>query len=256
MIRQQRYDLEYLNKTTQVLESFKTNSYQPFGGLSGCKIADIGCGAGDDVIRMAKIFGEANIQWIGVDNQQEMIEAGRLSSGQLPSVSFVLSDAATLPFADAELSGLRSERLIQHLVDPNLAFVEFNRVLKNDSPIVIAETDWSSLSFYNGDREMILKVREYFSSRNVNNGQAAISLMQYMKQGSFRDIAVEVFPMVSYSLSQCIMMIRLDQVLVSMRSDKIISDQEEKNFFAALQEADEAGHFVSTLNLIIVKAKK
>ncbi|HMR18052.1 MAG TPA: methyltransferase domain-containing protein [Sphingobacterium sp.] len=252
----QRYDLEYLNKTTQVLESFKANSYQPFIGLTDGKIADIGCGAGDDIIRMAKLFSGADVQFIGVDHQQEMIDAGTLNSELISNVSFVLGDAAVLPFADNELSGLRSERLIQHLTDPNLAFAEFHRVLKLDCPIVIAETDWNSLSFYNGEREMIRKVREYFSNRNVNNGQAAVSLMQYVEQGGFRDIVVEVFPMTSYSLSQCIMMIRLDQVLVSMKNEGIINEQEERGFFEALQEADHAGHFVSTMNLIIVKAKK
>lgn len=253
---EQRYDLEYLNRTTQVLESFKANSYQPFSELITGKIADIGCGSGDDIVRMAKLFGRADLQFIGVDNQQEMIDAGILNSVELPNVSFVLSDATALPFADSELSGLRNERLIQHLTDPDRAFAEFYRVLKSGSPIVIAETDWSSLSFYNGDRKMIGQIKEYFSNRNVNNGQAAVSLIQYVERAGFSDIVIEVYPMVSYSLSQCIMMIRLDQVLVSMKNEGSISDQDERDFFVTLQEADQAGHFVSTMNLITLKAKK
>jgi len=252
----QRYDLGYLHKTTQALESFKANSYQPFLGLTAGKIADIGCGAGDDVIRMAKLFGEADVQLVGVDNQHEMIDAGALSGQQLPNVSFILGEATNLPFGDNELSGLRNERLIQHLIDPHKAFSEFHRVLRPDSPIVIAETDWSSLSFYNGDRKTINLVRAYFSNYNVNNGQAAISLIQYLEEAGFCEIEIEVFPMTSYSLSQCIMMIRLDQVLVSMRNEGVVSEQDEKDFFVALQEADRLGRFVSVMNLVIVKAKK
>jgi len=143
---QHLYSIDYLEQTTQLLGNLKKTSYQPFGSLTEGHIADIGCGAGDDAINMAKMFGP-NIQVTGIDYAEEMIEKAKSSSAGMPNITFHMGSAEQLPFADNELSGLRNERLIQHLPQPELAFQEFYRVLKPGHSLVVVETDWNSISF-------------------------------------------------------------------------------------------------------------
>lgn len=252
----QHYDLDYLRRTTQVLESFKANTYAPFLNIPSGKIADIGCGAGDDVLRLASLLADRDVALIGLDSQAEMITAAKEKSLSAPQVSFLQGDAEQLPFADGELSGLRHERLIQHLANPGQAFSEFYRVLQPGSPIVNAETDWTSLSFYCGDYGMITKVRDFFRSHNVKQGGAAVSLLQDVAAVGFQNMQVELFPMVSYSLAECMALTRLGDVLSRMLVESRITGEEKDSFLSALEAAEAAGHFVCSLNLIIVKAVK
>lgn len=250
------YDLDYLRRTTQVLESFKANTYAPFLKVQSGKIADIGCGAGDDILRLASLLADRDVSLIGLDSQEEMVRSGEEKSTSVPNVSFLRGDAERLPFGDGELSGLRHERLIQHLPNPRQAFAEFYRVLQPGSPLVNAETDWTSLSFYCGDYGTITKVRDFFRSHNVKQGGAAVSLQHYVSAAGFQNIKVELFPMVSHSLAECMAVTRLGDVLSRMLKEGVITAEERDSFLSALEAADAAGHFVCSLNLLIVQAEK
>src|SRR5690606_24025896 len=133
------YDPEYLRETQKLLESMKQDSYEHLLDRVG-KIADIGCGVGADVINMARL-GRPDCTFAGVDAVQEMIDQANLASKEYSNVEFFVGDAAALPFAADELSGLRAERLIQHIPEPLPVFGEFYRVVSDGSPVVIVETD-------------------------------------------------------------------------------------------------------------------
>ena len=248
------YDPEYLRETQKLLESMKRDSYEPMLGRSG-KIADIGCGVGSDVINMAEL-GRSDCTFVGVDAVPEMIEQANLASGKRNNVEFFVGDAEALPFAHDELSGLRAERLIQHVSDPFRVFDEFHRVLKDGSPAVIVETDWNSVSFYNGDSGIARQLREYLVLHQVKNGGAAANLISYLETAGFSDLRIRLYPLTTHVLEQSMATLRIDYALTMMENSGHISQEAHRAFLNALRQADSSGCFVCSINLVVVTALK
>jgi len=248
------YDPEYLRETQKLLENMKQDSYKHLLDRPG-KIADIGCGVGSDVINMARL-GRADSTFAGVDAVQEMIDEAKLAGEEHSNVEFFVGNAAALPFAADELSGLRAERLIQHISDPFQVFGEFYRVLKEGSPAVIVETDWNSVSFYNGDYGIAQQLREYLTLHQVKNGGAAANLIYYLEAAGFTDFGIRLYPLTTRVLEQCMATLRIDYALKMMENNGYISQEAHRTFLNALQQADNNGCFICSINLIVVTARK
>ncbi len=249
------YNINYLEHTANLLRQLKEKSYQPFSKITEGVICDVGCGTGADAINMAKLLGN-KVYVKGIDYAEEMIEKANASIGTLENISFSTGSADQLPFSDNELSGIRNERLIQHLPDPGKAFAEFYRTLQPGHSLVTVETDWNSITFYNGNTATAQKLNHYLTYENVKNGAAAANLVRYMQEASFRNITIELFPFSVYSLEQAIATLRIDHALQMMKEKKYISEEEFTSFMAVLEDADRNHYFVCSINLVITTAIK
>lgn len=250
------FDINYLENSAKLLKALKEQSYTPFLSLRDGTIADIGCGTGMDALNLAMLTQPNGIKVVGLDFQEEMIAEAKANLKGEVEVEYLVGDTENLPFENNVLSGIRNERLIQHLDKPEKAFSEFYRVLKQGSPIVIVETDWSSVSFYNGSSETSRKVKEYFANGNVKNGFAAPSLSHLLKENQFKDISITLFPFVSKRLEEVIAFSRLDFVLNQMEVQGYMSKDEHATFLNDLQEANSGNYFSCSLNLVIATATK
>lgn len=75
--------------------------------------------------------------------------------------SFRVGSAEALPFDDNSLDSVRLERVFQHLLNPEKVWKEIKRVLKPKGALVIVETDWKSLSFYDPNYDVSDKLVEF-----------------------------------------------------------------------------------------------
>ncbi|MEC3879555.1 methyltransferase domain-containing protein [Parapedobacter sp. 10938] len=248
------YNPDYLRETQKLLENMKRDSYSPLLSRSG-KIADIGCGVGADVNNMAQL-GHKDCKFVGVDADQGMIDQANLNKGERGNVEFLVGNANALPFAGGELSGLRAERLAQHLANPAQVFDEFHRVLKDGSPVVIVETDWNSVSFYNGDNQTVQRLREYLVAHQVKNGGAATNLIHYLETAGFTHVSIRLYPLATHILEQCIATLRIDYALTMMEQNGYITQEAHRTFLNTLRQADSSGCFVCSINLVVVTALK
>jgi SAM-dependent methyltransferase len=112
-----------------------------FGGIvddigatapAGAKVLEVGCGPGHLSIRLARELG---LDVTGLDLDPEMLEVARANaegiagdSRRLPS--FVLGDAASLPFADGSFDLVVSTLSMHHWADPRVGLSEIGRVLR------------------------------------------------------------------------------------------------------------------------------
>ena len=250
------FDINYLENSAMRLKALKEESYTPFLSLKDGVIADIGCGTGMDVLNLAAITKGNGIKVIGVDFQEEMIAQANSNLKDNADIEYMVGDTENLPFEDNYLSGIRNERLIQHLIKPEKAFSEFYRVLKQGSPIVIVETDWSSLTFYNGTPEITRKIRNYFTNNNVNNSYSAVSLSHLLEINNFKDISLLIFPFVSQRLEEVMAITKLDFVLNQMELQGYLDKKERVSFLKDLEDANNQHYLNCTLNLIIATATK
>ena len=103
------------------------------GGL----FLDLGCSAGLYTRNLARALGEAG-DVVGIDISPSMLgEAARRSRKEGAAPSFVRADAASLPFADASLSGAVCGGTLNELGDPARVLRETHRVLQPGSRLAI-----------------------------------------------------------------------------------------------------------------------
>lgn len=249
------YSIEYLEKTTQLLKEIKEKSYERFLNLEKGHIADVGCGTGQDAINLSRLT-PADVQVTGIDIAAGMVEKARENARGMDGITFLQADVTALPFDNDSLQGLRNERLIQHVLHPEQAFREFNRVLKPGASLAIVETDWSSMTLYSAPPGMADLVKDFYAHKNVPNGSVALDLNSLLLQTGFKDITCNIYPLVSHSLDQVIAFIRLDYVLQQMVERNFLSIEEHETLFNALREADTQGHFAMSLNLVVATGIK
>jgi ubiquinone/menaquinone biosynthesis C-methylase UbiE len=249
------YNVSYLEDTGRFLKTLKEYSYHPFTQINEGTVIDLGCGTGIDVNAMGKLLGNS-VRVIGIDHDDVMLEKGRSSYNDQPNIEFILSEATEIPFASEAADGLRAERLIQHLKEPENTFQEIKRVLKKDSPFVVVETDWSSLTFYNEHLLIENKIISYLTDKKINNGMAARKLTMYMQDAGFNNIHLEIFPFIIKSLKEANEYLWIERMIDETATENFITENEKQTFVNALHEADEKQYFACSINVVIASSEK
>ena len=251
---EKHYDINYLQNSRRLLLNLKERSYALFKEVTEGTIVDLGCGAGKDVIELAKQNGPA-VKVIGLDHDPVMIAQGNTDATDIENVSFILSEASTLPFDDNSLAGVRAERVVQHLKTPEQVVGEVYRILKPGSPFVIIETDWHSLAFFTGFVDIEKKINAYLTDVKVNNGFAARKLTSYLKK-QFTTIRAEVHPIVVSTLQEANDYFWIGKMVDEAAEKGYITDIERTDFNTSLQTADENGYFAASINMLVVWGNK
>ena len=110
----------------EFFRSAKERTYALLALQAGNQVLDVGCGTGDDVRALARIVGATGLV-VGIDSSQTMIDAARLRSVGQSGVEFHIGDAQRLDFADDTFDACRTDRVLQHLSDPQKALREMAR---------------------------------------------------------------------------------------------------------------------------------
>jgi len=104
---------------------------------------DVGCGLGFDVARLANVVSPGGSS-IGIDNSEKLLSAARNAFAAVEGVSFVQGDIHSLGIPSNSVDGIRVDRTLQHVQDPQRVISEMVRVLKPGGWLVCAEPDWST----------------------------------------------------------------------------------------------------------------
>lgn len=256
-MHEKHYNIDYLTETLKILSGVKQKSYAYFQAIpDGGTIVDLGCGSGQDVLNMSHMFSANKFELIGVDHDPEMIAACKNAIQTESNVKFLVSNVLDVPLPEAAVDGVRMERLVQHIFDPLNLFKEIHRILKDEGLVVIVESDWNSLSFYNGDSTTAAKLNHYLTEKKVNNGRAAQALSAYLSKTGFSQIAIEVCPFVLKSYEDACKYLWIDKMIDEMLSLNIIEASERDHFIESQMHADQFGYFSCSMNIVVVSAVK
>lgn len=254
---EKHYNLDYLTETLKILSGVKQKSYTYFNDIpEGGTIVDLGCGSGQDVLNMSRMFNTNKFEFIGIDHDSEMISAGQAAIQDESNVKFLVSNVLEVPLAETSVHGVRMERLVQHIREPLNLFKETHRILKDKGIVVVVESDWNSLSFYNGDSAIADKLNCYLTQQKVHNGRAAQSLTTYLNKMGFSEITIEVFPFVLRNYDDACKYLWIDKMIDEMFSLSIIEATERDRFIESQKHADQLGYFSCSMNIVIASAVK
>ncbi|RZL77234.1 MAG: class I SAM-dependent methyltransferase [Rhodococcus sp. (in: high G+C Gram-positive bacteria)] len=129
---------------------------------------DIGSGTGSETRTLAAAV-TASGRAIGLDPNPGMVVLARERTAEVGSTAqFVVGDAYSLPFPDERLDVARSERVFQHLSEPDRAAAEIARVLRPGGRAVIVDSDWGTAIMHPGEPEMLQRIMDVMLSHTAN----------------------------------------------------------------------------------------
>jgi ubiquinone/menaquinone biosynthesis C-methylase UbiE len=114
-----KYDSTWSSSTRQFIKPLLDAA----GVAAGMSVLDVGCGPG----YVSTVAAERGAIPVGLDFSSEMIAIAQRSS---PKIEFREGDAQNLPFDDARFDRVVANFALLHLVNPERAMAEANRVLK------------------------------------------------------------------------------------------------------------------------------
>jgi len=251
-------DSEYLRVIGDQLNHIKQRSYALMQIQSGHKLLDLGCGPGTDTIPLAPLVG-MNGQVIGADYDVDMIteaEQRAEQAGVNTWVSHNRVDAMSLPFENTYFDSCRSERLFQHLLNPAQALSEMVRVTKRGGWVVVADTDWGSLSTDSDETDIERRLARFLAESCLHNGYSGRKLYRLFKQQNLADISFEVFPVVFPNYALARHGTQAEEVEQNALKAGIITSEELQRWQISLEQADSEGTYFCSLNVMLLAGRK
>jgi ubiquinone/menaquinone biosynthesis C-methylase UbiE len=251
-------DPSYLQATAVILQRAKQRTSALMQIQAGHAVLDVGCGPGTDTIALAQLTGSSG-RVVGVDHDAAMIAEAERRATQANVSAWVRhqeADATQLPFAADTFDAVRSERLFQHLRDPEQALVEMVRVTRTGGWVVVLDTDWGTVSIDTAEVDIERRLARVAAERCLYNGYSGRQLYRLFKRQALADLTLETFayPLLDYALARQIG--GLDAVEREALSAGIVTADELQQWRASLERAAAEGVFFGSGSLVLVAGRK
>jgi ubiquinone/menaquinone biosynthesis C-methylase UbiE len=170
-------------------QQYKSTMLEMMRPQRGSIIADLGCGLGFDVRRLAAFVGPEG-RAIGVDASLALVGSARSACEGLPAVEFIQADIQDLPFASGSLNSCKVDRTLQHVERPATVLIEMFRTLCSGGTVVCAEPDWGTFAI-NDARHPIARQIAQVWSEGFRNPRIGRELKGRLKEAGFVDLEVQ-----------------------------------------------------------------
>ena len=157
----------------------------------GSVTADLGCGLGFDVRRLAAFAGPTGLA-IGVDASLALIATARSTSFRLPAIEYLQANIQHLPFATASLNSCKVDRTLQHVERPAAVLNEMFRTLCSGGSVVCAEPDWGTFAIDDAQHPIAQQIAKVWSE-GFRNPRIGHELKDLLKEAGFVDLQVQEF---------------------------------------------------------------
>jgi ubiquinone/menaquinone biosynthesis C-methylase UbiE len=116
-------------------------------------------------------------------------EAMQRSAGLNLPVEFAQGDIHALPFANESFDGCRSERVLQHVADPEAALAELIRVARPGAMIAVVDSDHGMMALNGSDRKLTTTVLAVWAAA-ITNGWIGRQLPGMFTRHGLRDVTI------------------------------------------------------------------
>jgi ubiquinone/menaquinone biosynthesis C-methylase UbiE len=170
-------------------QQYKNTILEMMNPQRGSVTADLGCGLGFDVQRLATLVGPEG-RAIGVDASLALIASARSASEGLPAVEFVQADIQHLPFARGSLHSCKVDRTLQHVERPATVLNEMFRTLCSGGTAVCAEPDWGTFAIDDAQHPIARHIAQVWSE-GFRNPRIGRELKDHLKEAGLVDLQVQ-----------------------------------------------------------------
>jgi ubiquinone/menaquinone biosynthesis C-methylase UbiE len=186
----------YLDRlaATDVGRSYKHTALDALAVQPGHLVVDLGCGSGVDLETLVRAAGSTGAV-VGIDSDPQMIQQARARIAEFPQIDVLEADIHALPLPSSAVDRVRTDRVLQHVVDVPLVLTEARRVLRPGGRLVMAEPDWDSLAVDHPDLEISRAYTRHIAERIVRNAVVGRQLARLAVDAGF--IVTSVVPVTS-----------------------------------------------------------
>ena len=209
--------------------------------LHGCgRVLDVGCGVGSDV----RALGPGAV---GVDPSRTMVGEARRRGG-----NFALAAGQQLPFREAAFGGVRADRVLQHVVDPEAVVGELVRVLGPGGRVVVTDPDQATLVIEGPDAALTAAVVR-FRRDSIRNPYLAGTMGEVLRAAGCESVGTDRFTMIVTEVPLALGIATWSGLMVQAgRFDRAAADA----FDASLAAAGAAGTFVYRVDLVLTHGRR
>ena len=130
---------------------------------SGQRLLDVGCGVGEVARELATLVApDGEVVAVDLSAATVAVAAERHDTS---NVRYAVGDIAALDFPDADFDGVRTERVLQHVTDPDASVAELARVVRPGGRVCLVDTDWESLALDGMPEGMVSALRTHADNR-------------------------------------------------------------------------------------------
>jgi SAM-dependent methyltransferase len=222
------------------IDAYKRRTYELLG--ADRPVVDVGCGTGHDLLRLGPGA-------FGVDASRAMCERGRARA-----LSVCAGDALRLPFASGSCAGVRADRVLQHMTDPERALAELVRVTEPGGRVVVSDPDQGSLVIEvpGAAPALVQRVTELRRDIGYRNGAHARRLPRLLSELGLVDITVDAFPLVLTNADDAF---GLPTWVEYWRDEGPFDEAARAEWAAAVREARNRAGFVFALLYFVVSGR-
>ena len=175
-------------------QQYKNTILEMMKPQAGFITADLGCGLGFDVRRLAKLVGPEG-RAIGIDASLTLIESARAASEGFPAVEFIQADIESLPFANGFLHSCKVDRTLQHVERPDAVLSEIFRTVRPGGRVVCADPDWGTFaieasSLGDAEHSVARQVAQLWI-QDIRNPRIGRDLRKLLEETGFVDVQVK-----------------------------------------------------------------
>jgi ubiquinone/menaquinone biosynthesis C-methylase UbiE len=251
-------DTDYLELAARLTRPAKDGSYGAMHLQPGQRVLDVGCGPGTDTLTLATLLGDDG-RVVGIDFDPEMIATANehaREAGLAVRVTHRVADALSLPFIDDEFDATRSERLFEHLLQPEKALAEMVRVTKPGGWVVVLDTDWGTASMHSTYIDIERKLTRLLAEQRLNNGFSGRRLYGQFKKQGLQEITIGTFMLFTTDYGFARLIATLDESEAQAIRSGIITEDECNAWKADLEKADEEGMFFTSVGMVLLAGRK
>lgn len=236
-------------------QAIKERSRRLLRPTTGDRILDVGCGNGGDVRALVDSVGGAG-SVTGVDNSVTMVRDAR-DRTNAPAASFILADAHTLCFDTGTFDGVRTDRVLQHLADPQTAHKELVRVTQTGGRIAVTEPDWGTLvvTAPRIDSEATRRILDP-KWACVRHGRVGRRLQSWMTDAGLTGIEIATDVLVFTELKTADNVLGLTSRVENTQLQASNGKIDPQRWYEAIERSDANDAFFASLTLITVAGTK
>lgn len=182
------YDNHYLEKLQNIFEKTKIRSYELLSPQPKETILDIGCGIGNDVIKIAD--SGANV--FGIDHDSNLIDIAKSNLSSSKNITFINCEADKIPLKEKSVDKIRFDRVLQHIDNHENIIKESSRLLKNRGEFHIIDVDYFSLSLFLPNQILERKLIDALAFDRFKGGVKIRELPTLLKNHSFQITHFEI----------------------------------------------------------------
>lgn len=232
----------------------KERSYELLRLSAGMTILDVGCGIGDDALRMAERVAPGG-KVVGVDASARMIAAARVRLAAHPQVELHRADARRLPFRDASFARCRVDRTLQHIRRPGQVLQEMVRALKPGGLLLAYDNDWGTFSLSGSDDECT-RIMETLWGDSFANRWIGRYLKRYFREAGLAEVAAVPSVCVLDDFALADRVYNLRQTAERAVAGGRVPPARAAGWLADLEEQSRAGVFLCSLTAFTVVGTK